>query len=71
MEEQIEELQERYKDIHKLLIKHSGYESDLHECKRGYRVMEIDSSALSKDFSNKLQIIEDIKSLVANMGKKT
>ena len=39
----------------------------MHEQRRGYKVMSINASDLSKDYSHKVQIAEEIQSLVDKM----
>jgi hypothetical protein len=64
VEIQLIELQKRFNGIHKILINHSEFESDLHERKKGYKVLPIDRLSLTSDYGNKVGIIGDIVDLV-------
>ena len=67
MEGQMAELMHRFSGIHKMLIDHAEYESALHEKKRGFKAIPIDRSSLTNDYSNKVNIISDLVTLVEDL----
>lgn len=50
-----------------MLISHSHHESALHERKKGFKAMTIDTTLLIPDYANKASIIGDIVTLVETM----
>lgn len=61
------ELMKRFAGIHRMLINHSQNESALHERKRGFKPLIVDTTLLVPDYANKGSIIGDIVRLVEDM----
>jgi hypothetical protein len=64
LEQQLSQLLLRFAPLHQRLIAHAEFESNLHERRRGFKILAIDRELLTADYANKTEIAGDIVGLV-------
>lgn len=67
LDQQLAALLLRFAPLHQRLIAHAEIESNLHERRRGFKLLPLDRSLLTPDYANKTEIAGDIVGLVEAM----